>query len=203
MDWLKSERPAKARHVYGLGSSLGAMTLVRAAAEDERIETVVLDSCFASASRLAHQHARRRAGAWSGSDRSGAGRLFHCTPEDQSGGWTPDRPLRRLPRDRCCSFTGVVIGSSRPEQHGRALRCGQRAEGQVARPRFAQQHPDRGFPRVPTSCLAVSAPEYGGTGDTNGRTVSSPDSGSAFWNRILWDSGPRRRATVSPTDGEV
>jgi fermentation-respiration switch protein FrsA (DUF1100 family) len=45
--------------VFGLGSSMGAMTLVRAAAEDERIEAVVLDSCFASAPRLARQHTGR------------------------------------------------------------------------------------------------------------------------------------------------
>lgn len=59
VDWLKSERADYASHVYGLGSSMGAMTLVRAAAQDERIEAVVLDSCFASAPSLARQHAER------------------------------------------------------------------------------------------------------------------------------------------------
>jgi fermentation-respiration switch protein FrsA (DUF1100 family) len=56
VDWLKSERPAASRHVYGLGSSMGAMSLVRAAADDPRIEAVVLDSCYASASQLVEQH---------------------------------------------------------------------------------------------------------------------------------------------------
>jgi uncharacterized protein len=59
VDWLKSQRPEYARHVVGLGSSMGAMTLVRAAAGDDRIEAVVLDSCFVSAPLLAKQHARR------------------------------------------------------------------------------------------------------------------------------------------------
>lgn len=59
VDWLKRERPEHARRVFGLGSSMGAMTLLRAAAEDERIEAIVLDSCFASAPRLAQQHASR------------------------------------------------------------------------------------------------------------------------------------------------
>jgi hypothetical protein len=59
VDWLKRERPDRARHVYGLGSSMGAMTLVRAAAHDQRIEAIVLDSCFASVPLLAKQHARR------------------------------------------------------------------------------------------------------------------------------------------------
>ncbi len=59
VDWLKRERPRKARHVFGLGSSMGAMTLVRAAADDDRIEAIVLDSCFASAPLLADQHTQR------------------------------------------------------------------------------------------------------------------------------------------------
>jgi uncharacterized protein len=59
VDWLKAERPQYARHVYGLGSSMGAMALVRAAARDERIEAVVLDSCFTSAPLLARQHLGR------------------------------------------------------------------------------------------------------------------------------------------------
>jgi fermentation-respiration switch protein FrsA (DUF1100 family) len=56
VDWLKSARPERARHVLGIGSSMGAMSLVRAAANDPRIEAVVLDSCCLSAPRLAEQH---------------------------------------------------------------------------------------------------------------------------------------------------
>jgi len=67
VDWLKRERPERARHVYALGSSMGAMGLVRAAAKDPRIEAVILDSCFASAPQLVHQHAARL---------PGVGRLF-------------------------------------------------------------------------------------------------------------------------------
>ncbi len=59
VDWLKTQRPLAARHVYGLGSSMGAMALVRAAAKDERIEAVVLDSCFVSAEHLAAYHLAR------------------------------------------------------------------------------------------------------------------------------------------------
>ena len=56
VDWLKSNRPERARHIYGLGSSMGAACLARAAAKDERIEAVVLDSCFASVPLLLQQH---------------------------------------------------------------------------------------------------------------------------------------------------
>jgi len=59
VDWLKANRPKQARHVYGLGSSMGAMALVRAAADDPRIEAVVLDSVYISAAGLVAQHARR------------------------------------------------------------------------------------------------------------------------------------------------
>ncbi len=59
VDWLKAERPDYARHVYGLGSSMGAMALVRAAARDDRIEAVVLDSCFVSAPTFVHHHLGR------------------------------------------------------------------------------------------------------------------------------------------------
>lgn len=52
VDWLKRERADRAVHVYGIGSSMGAMSLVRAAGEDERIEAVVLDSAFVSAKRF-------------------------------------------------------------------------------------------------------------------------------------------------------
>ena len=59
VDWLKRERPAQAVHVYGLGSSMGAMALVRAVADDPRIEAVVLDSAYVSAPLLARQHVGR------------------------------------------------------------------------------------------------------------------------------------------------
>jgi pimeloyl-ACP methyl ester carboxylesterase len=56
VDWLKTNRPERARHIYGLGSSMGAACLARAAAKDDRIEAVVLDSCFASIPLLLQQH---------------------------------------------------------------------------------------------------------------------------------------------------
>jgi alpha-beta hydrolase superfamily lysophospholipase len=59
VDWLKRTRPTEAQQVFGLGSSMGAMALVRAAARDPRIEAVVLDSCFAGAPQLAQAHTRR------------------------------------------------------------------------------------------------------------------------------------------------
>ncbi len=59
VDWLKKNRPDQSRHVYGLGSSMGAMALVRAAAKDPRIEAVILDSCFVSAPLLAREHLGR------------------------------------------------------------------------------------------------------------------------------------------------
>jgi fermentation-respiration switch protein FrsA (DUF1100 family) len=59
VDWLKRERPERSQHVFGIGSSMGAMALVRAAADDERIEAIVLDSCFASVPTLAAHHTGR------------------------------------------------------------------------------------------------------------------------------------------------
>jgi len=59
VDWLKAHRPLRAKHVFGLGSSMGAMALLRTAADDERIEALVLDSCFVSAQTFAHQHLDR------------------------------------------------------------------------------------------------------------------------------------------------
>ncbi len=59
VDWLKQQRPEQSKHVFGLGSSMGAMALVRTAASDQRIEAVVLDSCFVSAAALARQHLGR------------------------------------------------------------------------------------------------------------------------------------------------
>jgi fermentation-respiration switch protein FrsA (DUF1100 family) len=57
VDWLRRERPERARWIAGLGSSMGAMALLREAADDRRIEAVVLDSCYASAPLLLKQHA--------------------------------------------------------------------------------------------------------------------------------------------------
>jgi len=59
VDWLRHTRPAASRHIFGLGSSMGAMALVRAAADDSRIEAVVLDSAFVGAPLLAQQHLGR------------------------------------------------------------------------------------------------------------------------------------------------
>ncbi|MCK4658780.1 MAG: alpha/beta hydrolase [Phycisphaerae bacterium] len=56
VDWLKERQPEYARHVFGLGSSMGAMALVRSAAQNVRIEAVVLDSCYVRAPLLARQH---------------------------------------------------------------------------------------------------------------------------------------------------
>lgn len=59
VDWLKRERPAQARKIVGLGSSQGAMALALAAAEEPRIDAVILDSPFVSPSELALHHARK------------------------------------------------------------------------------------------------------------------------------------------------
>jgi fermentation-respiration switch protein FrsA (DUF1100 family) len=59
VDWLKQAREPRAVHVYGIGSSMGAMALVRAAAVDDRIEAIILDSCFVSAEILVHDFAKR------------------------------------------------------------------------------------------------------------------------------------------------
>lgn len=59
VNWLEGEHPAASRHIFRLGSSMGAMALVREAADDPRIEAVVLDSAFASAPLLARQHLGR------------------------------------------------------------------------------------------------------------------------------------------------
>ena len=59
VDWVKQKHPEQARHVFGLGSSMGAMSLARAAARDTRIEAVVLDSAFVSAADLATAHLGR------------------------------------------------------------------------------------------------------------------------------------------------
>ncbi len=59
VDWLKRQRPQQARTIVALGSSLGAMAAALAAADDERIDAVVLDSPFISPYELAMHHARR------------------------------------------------------------------------------------------------------------------------------------------------
>ena len=59
VDWLKRERADRSRVIVGLGSSQGAMALALAAADDARIDAVVLDSPYVSPRELAHYHARR------------------------------------------------------------------------------------------------------------------------------------------------
>jgi uncharacterized protein len=59
VEWLKRERPRQSERIVGLGSSQGAMALALAAAEDERINAVILDSPFTSPYDLAQHHARR------------------------------------------------------------------------------------------------------------------------------------------------
>ena len=59
VDWLKRERPAQSRVIVGLGSSQGSMALALAAADDPRIDAVILDSPFVSPLELALHHARR------------------------------------------------------------------------------------------------------------------------------------------------
>jgi len=59
VDWVKQERPQQARTIVVLGSSLGAMAAALAAADDERIDAVVLDSPFVGPYELAMHHARR------------------------------------------------------------------------------------------------------------------------------------------------
>lgn len=58
VDWLKRERSEQSQVIVGLGSSQGAMALALAAAEDQRIDAVILDSPFTSAYEFAHHHAR-------------------------------------------------------------------------------------------------------------------------------------------------
>jgi pimeloyl-ACP methyl ester carboxylesterase len=59
VDWLKRERPGASRVIAGLGSSQGAMALALAAAEESRIDAVILDSPFVSPRELVHERARR------------------------------------------------------------------------------------------------------------------------------------------------
>ncbi|MDM8004558.1 MAG: alpha/beta hydrolase [Phycisphaerae bacterium] len=59
VEWLKRERPRQSEIIVGLGSSQGAMALALAAAVDQRINAVILDSPFTSPCQLAQDHARR------------------------------------------------------------------------------------------------------------------------------------------------
>ena len=59
VDWLKHERPAQSDVIVGLGSSQGAMALALAAADDSRIDAVVLDSPFTSPRDLMRDGAKR------------------------------------------------------------------------------------------------------------------------------------------------
>jgi pimeloyl-ACP methyl ester carboxylesterase len=59
IDWLKHERPEQSKRIVGLGSSLGSMALALAAAEEPRIDAVVLDSPFVSLRELLHHHLGR------------------------------------------------------------------------------------------------------------------------------------------------
>jgi len=56
--WLKEKRTEQSKRIVGLGSSLGSMALALAAAEELRIDAVVMDSPFASPRSLLHSHAR-------------------------------------------------------------------------------------------------------------------------------------------------
>jgi fermentation-respiration switch protein FrsA (DUF1100 family) len=62
VNWLKRERPEQSRVIVGLGSSQGAMALALAAADDPRIDALILDSPFVSAYALAMHHASRLPG---------------------------------------------------------------------------------------------------------------------------------------------
>lgn len=59
VDWLKRQRPQQSQIIVGLGSSQGAMALALAAAEEPRLDAVILDSPFTSPYELAHHHAGR------------------------------------------------------------------------------------------------------------------------------------------------
>lgn len=61
VDWLRRERSAQSQKIVGLGSSLGALALARAAQQDARIDALVLDSPFVAPRALAH-HLFRKAG---------------------------------------------------------------------------------------------------------------------------------------------
>lgn len=58
VDWLELRRPQLARVIVGLGSSQGSMALALAAADEPRIDAVILDSPFVSPRDLVHGKAR-------------------------------------------------------------------------------------------------------------------------------------------------
>lgn len=58
VDWLERHRPAHSRTIVGLGSSQGSLALALAAAEDPRIDAVVLDSPFISPRALMQDKAK-------------------------------------------------------------------------------------------------------------------------------------------------
>jgi pimeloyl-ACP methyl ester carboxylesterase len=58
VDWLKRHKPDRARMIVGLGSSQGSLALALAAAEDTRINAVVLDSPFVSPRELVQDKAK-------------------------------------------------------------------------------------------------------------------------------------------------
>jgi pimeloyl-ACP methyl ester carboxylesterase len=58
VDWLKHEHPDQSNVIVGLGSSQGSMALALAAADDPRINAIVLDSPFTSPRDLLHNGAR-------------------------------------------------------------------------------------------------------------------------------------------------
>ncbi len=57
VEWLKRERPAQSELIVGLGSSQGAMALALAAAHDQRIDALVLDSPFTGPRNLMRDNA--------------------------------------------------------------------------------------------------------------------------------------------------
>lgn len=59
VDWLREERPNRARHIFGLGSSMGAAALIGAASTGAAFDAVVLDSCFSSVQDMADYHLGR------------------------------------------------------------------------------------------------------------------------------------------------
>lgn len=59
VDWLRAERPDRARHVFGLGSSMGAVALIAAASAGASFDAIVLDSCYSSVQEMADYHLGR------------------------------------------------------------------------------------------------------------------------------------------------
>ncbi len=53
VDFLRRKHPARSKHVFGVGWSMGAASLVLAAADDDRIEGLHLDAVFATAMDMA------------------------------------------------------------------------------------------------------------------------------------------------------